>query len=159
MALSPLVRQYTATDIAPLVPLIRKNVSHNFPEYSETQLHDSEKGRNILVEELDWISIESASLSQRIKAYNTTERPVDLLLVVDCLYHPSLIPPFLATVDYLATPGQTAVLIVSELRAEDVMRDFIQGWLEKPGWQIWRIPNDNLGKNYVVWLGWKFVTV
>lgn len=159
VALSPLVQHYTATDIAPLIPLIRKNVAHNFPTSTRTQLKVSEKGSNISVEELDWIAVESASPSQRTKIYNTAERPVDLLLVVDCLYHPALIPPFLATIEHLAIPGRTAVLIVSELRAEDVMRDFIQGWLEIPGWEIWRIPNDDLGKNYVIWLGWKAVDI
>ncbi len=159
VALSPLVRHYTATDIAPLIPLIRKNVAHNFPAHSGTQLRDTEKGLNISVEELDWIAVESASPSQRTKIYNTEERPIDLLLVVDCLYHPVLIPPFLATIEYLTIPGRTAVLIVSELRAEDVMRDFIHGWLDKPGWEIWRIPNDDLGPNYVIWLGWKAVSI
>ncbi|KJA18039.1 hypothetical protein HYPSUDRAFT_205657 [Hypholoma sublateritium FD-334 SS-4] len=159
VALSPLVRYYTATDIAPLIPLIRKNVAHNFPISSGAQLKASEKRSNISVEELDWIAVESASPSQRTKIYNTAERPIDLLLVVDCLYHPVLIPPFLATIEHLAIPGRTAVLIVSELRAEDVMRDFIQGWLEIPGWEIWRIPNDDLGKNYVIWHGWKAVDI
>jgi hypothetical protein len=158
IALSPLVQQYTATDIKPLVPLIRKNVAHNFPGWSATSPMIHEKGKNISVAELDWIAVESASPSQRSKIYNPEERPIDLLLVVDCLYHPSLIPPFLATVDYLAIPERTAVLIVSELRAEDVMRDFLQGWLNIPGWEIWRVPNTDIGKNYVMWVGWKVVS-
>jgi hypothetical protein len=144
IALSPLVKQYTVTDIAQLIPLIMRNVSSNRPS-----------GHNILVEELDWTVLESASPSQRCKVYNTKDRPIDLLLAVDCLYHPSLIPPFVATINHLATPSRTAVLIVSELRADDVMREFLDAWLNTPGWEIWRIPNDDLGKHYVVWLGWK----
>ncbi|KAF9477752.1 hypothetical protein BDN70DRAFT_880769 [Pholiota conissans] len=155
IALSPLVRHYTATDIGPLIPLIRKNVAHNFPDWSPNSFSPSEKGKNISVEELDWLAIEAASPVQKAKIYNTEEQPIDLLLVVDCLYHPSLIPPFLATVDYLTSPERTAVLIMSELRAEDVMRDFLHGWLSMPSWEIWRVPNSDIGKNYVIWVGWK----
>ncbi|PPQ79680.1 hypothetical protein CVT25_003254 [Psilocybe cyanescens] len=153
IALSPLVKRYTATDIKPLIHLIEKNVALNFPGWPN--IPSGSKGANISVEELDWISIESASPSRRAKIYNTEDNPVDLLLVVDCIYHPSLIPPFLATVDYLSTPGRTAVLVVSELRAEDVMRDFLDKWLNIPGWEIWRIPNDDIGKHYAIFLGWK----
>jgi len=142
------VRQYTVTDIGPLVPLIKKNIDMNLPGIASEKL---------LVEELDWIALESASPSQRIKVYNTAERPVDLLLAVDCLYNPSLVPPFLATINHLSTSERTAVVIFSELRAEDVMRDFLEQWLNIPGWEIWRIPNDQVGKRYVLWVGWKSV--
>ncbi|KIM44845.1 hypothetical protein M413DRAFT_9100 [Hebeloma cylindrosporum] len=153
IALSPLVRQYTATDIGPLIPLIQKNVKLNFPSWPHAA--PGGKGKNVLVEELDWVTLESASLSTRAKIYDTEAQPVDLLLVVDCLYHPSLVSPFLTTVDYLTTPGRTAVIVFSELRAEDVMREFLTAWLSIPGWEIWRIPHERLSKRYVVWLGWK----
>lgn len=141
------MKQYTVTDTGPLIPLILRNVSSNYPS-----------GGNISVEELDWTVLESISPSQRYKFYNPTDQPIDLLLAVDCLYHPSLIPPFIATIDHLATPGRTAVLIVSELRAEDVIREFLDAWLHTPGWEIWQIPNDGLGKQYAMWLGWKSVS-
>ncbi|KDR67997.1 hypothetical protein GALMADRAFT_105366 [Galerina marginata CBS 339.88] len=153
LALSPLVKHYTATDIGPLVPLIQKNVTLNFPGWP--RLSSGNKGANISVEELDWMAIEAATPSQRVKIYDTEAQPIDLLLIVDCIYHPSLIPPFLTTVDYLTTPDRTAVLVVSELRAEDVMREFLEQWLSIPGWGVWRIPNDLLGKHYVIYLGWK----
>uniref|UniRef100_A0A8H7XTF8 Uncharacterized protein n=1 Tax=Psilocybe cubensis TaxID=181762 RepID=A0A8H7XTF8_PSICU len=152
IALSPLVKRYTATDIGPLIHLIEKNVSLNFSGWPNIP---AGSGSNVSVEELDWIAVESSSPTQRRKIYNTVNNPVDLLLVVDCIYHPSLIPPFLATVDYLSTPGRTAVLIVSELRAEDVMREFLDKWLCMPGWEIWRIPNEEIGKHYAIFLGWK----
>ncbi|KAF8972671.1 putative methyltransferase-domain-containing protein [Flammula alnicola] len=154
IALSPLVRNYTATDIGPLIPLIQKNVALNFPGWPANP-SAGEKGKNVSVEQLDWIAIESASTSQRVKIYNTEDQPIDLLLAVDCIYHPSLIPPFLTTVDHLTNSGRTAVLVVSELRAADVMREFLESWLSKPGWEIWHMPNNLLGKNYVIWLGWK----
>jgi hypothetical protein len=136
-----------------LIPLIQKNVKLNFPGWPHAPLGG--KGNNVVVEELDWVTLESASLSTRAKIYDTEAQPIDLLLVVDCLYHPSLISPFLTTVDHLTTPGRTTVLVLSELRAEDVMRDFLTTWLSKPGWEIWRFPHEQLSKRYVIWLGWK----
>ena len=148
IALSPLAKRYTVTDTEPLVPLIKKNLSSNFPS-----------GHNVSVQDLDWILLESTTPPQRAKIFDTEKQPIDLLLAVDCLYHPSLIPPFVSTIDYLTTPGRTAVLIVSELRADDVLREFLGTWLNKPRWQIWRIPNDNIGKHYVIWLGWKSISM
>ena len=145
--LSSMAKHYTVTDIAALVPLIQKNVSSNFPS-----------GHNISVQELDWTFLESATPSHQLKIFNAAEQPIDLL-AVDCLYHPFLIPSFVSTIDYLATPGRTAVLIVAELRAEDVLREFLERWLAQPSWEIWRIPNDNIGKHYVIWLGWKCINM
>jgi hypothetical protein len=47
-----------------------------------------------------------------------------------------------------------------ELRAEDVTREFLEGWLAlgRGEWEIWRIENESmLGKDqpYVMWAGWK----
>lgn len=151
IALGPLVRQYTATDIRPLIPLIRKNVTLNFPGWPNISSESS--GSNIAVEELDWQLLESTPISQRAKICDF--EPVDLLLVVDCIYHPSLLSPMVTTIDYLSIPGRTTVLIISELRAEDVIREFLETWLSKPGWEIWRIPNEVLGKHYAIWMGRK----
>ena len=141
-----------------MVPLIEKNVALNFPERTSRSSNNNTaiRGSNISVEELDWIALSAASPQQKIKLYDTASQPVDLLLAVDCIYHPSLIPPFLATIDYLAAPARTAVLVISELRAEDVMREFLVRWLDLgSAWEIWRMPNDMLGKHYVIYLGWK----
>jgi len=151
IALAPLVRQYTATDIGPLIPLIRKNVTLNYPGWPN--ISSESPGANIAVEELDWQLLESTPISQRAKLLSFD--PVDLLLVVDCIYHPSLLSSIVTTIDYLSIPGRTTVLIVSELRAEDVMREFMETWLSKPAWEIWRIPNQVLGKHYAIWMGWK----
>ncbi|KAF9526111.1 putative methyltransferase-domain-containing protein [Crepidotus variabilis] len=143
IALSSLVEQFTVTDIEALTPLIQKNIHHNGAP------------SNVCVAELDWVELRSTLPSKRSKIFDATQQPIDLLLAVDCLYHPSLIPPFVETIDYLCTPGRTTVLIISELRQEDVMREFLEAWLSKPDWQILRAPNDELGKHYVIWIGWK----
>ncbi|KAF8801324.1 hypothetical protein BYT27DRAFT_7342039, partial [Phlegmacium glaucopus] len=151
IALAPLVRRYTATDIGPLISLIRKNVTLNFPGWPN--ISSKSPGANIAVEELDWQSLESAPISQRAKAFNF--EPVDLLLVVDCIYHPSLLSSLVTTIDYLSIPGRTTALVISELRAEDVMREFMETWLSNPAWEVWRVPNEVLGKHYAIWMGWK----
>jgi len=148
IALAPLVRRYTATDIEPLIPLIRKNIALNFPGWP-----NQSSGSNIGVEELDWQALESTPISQRKMVFNF--EPVDLILAVDCIYHPSLLSSIITTIDYLSIPGRTTALIISELRAEDVIREFVEIWLSKPGWEIWRIPNEGLGKHYAIWMGRK----
>lgn len=84
----------------------------------------------------------------------------DIVLVVDCIYHPSLLPALLTTIDYLTVPNKTAIVVVVELRAEDVIREFLQGWLDKSSsqgeWEIWSI-GDLLEGPYAVWVGWKSV--
>lgn len=82
------------------------------------------------------------------------DRVVDVLLVVDCIYHPSLLPSLIETIDYLTSPNHTAVLVVSELRSDQVMREFLELWLALPGWVINRICALISGP-YVVWVGWK----
>jgi hypothetical protein len=79
--------------------------------------------------------------------------PADILLVVDCIYHPSLLPALVDTLHHLSIPDQTVVLVVIELRADDVTREFLQLWLAKPGWEVWRIGGELLPEPYVMWLG------
>ena len=152
MVLSTFVRRYTATDIGPLIPLIQKNVSLNFAGWPK--LPSGSPGSNISVEELDWQLLQSSTASRRAKLY--TPDPIDLLLVVDCIYHPSLIPPLVATINHLAIPQRTTVLIVSELRSHDVMREFLDTWLAQHNWEIWHVGSNLLGsQHYVMWLGQK----
>jgi protein N-lysine methyltransferase METTL21D len=83
------------------------------------------------------------------------------LLVVDCIYHPSLLPALVDTIDYLATIERTVVLVVVELRAEDVVREFLELWLGTGGgdiWEIWHL-QDVMEGPYAVWLGWKKTTI
>ena len=95
LALSPLVRKYTATDIPALVPLLRKNLLSTSP--------------SVAVTSLDWTLPALRQVDVR-----SADAP-DLLLVVDCIYHPALVHPLLTTLTSLATPHHTAVVVVAEL--------------------------------------------
>ncbi|KAG5638562.1 hypothetical protein H0H81_011908 [Sphagnurus paluster] len=158
IALAPHVSRYTVTDIAALVPLLRKNVSANFPGWpfaTPTQV----PGSKVFVEELDWIVLASASLTQRPKILADIS-PADLVLVVDSIYHPSLLLPLIETLHELAVPGRTAVLVVVELRGEEVIREFLELWLAQPGWEVWRVGDGEkgaggMGRPYAMWLGWR----
>ncbi|KAK7466350.1 Ribosomal protein lysine methyltransferase [Stygiomarasmius scandens] len=143
--LSPLVQKYTVTDIEDLIPLIQKNLVLN-----------SRGNSNVDATPLDWLALEKATSQMRSR--NFSFDPVDLLLIVDCIYHPSLLPAFLETIDYLTTQSVTTVLIVVELRAEDVIREFLEGWLAIPSWKIWRVGGGDggwMGRPYVLWIGMK----
>ncbi|KAF7308807.1 hypothetical protein MKEN_01080300 [Mycena kentingensis (nom. inval.)] len=153
IALSPLVAHFTATDIPELLPLMRKNLALNFPAE-----------RNVSVNELNWQTLASLPPARRAQLFTVSpDAPYDIVLIVDCIYHPSLLPSLLATIDYVATTPTTAVVVAMELRAEDVTREFLEGWLalDSGRWEVWRVANDSDNgilahdKPYVVWVGWK----
>ncbi|KAI0682977.1 putative methyltransferase-domain-containing protein [Cytidiella melzeri] len=150
IVISSLVRQYTATDIEELIPLIAKNLILNHRSPSSTA------SSNVTAEALDWVALMHSSPSTRRTAFCYS--PVDLLLVVDCIYHPSLLPALVETIDHLATSEQTAVLVLAELRQEDVMREFLELWLAAGdgAWEIWHVEELMEGP-YAMWVGWKKV--
>ncbi len=162
--LSPFVRHYTITDIEELVPLIRKNVARNIPIPTPSSHKPKSSAPaspplsptpDVAVTALDWVQLHNTSTS--LQPHLVPADPADVVLVVDCIYHPSLLPALLTTIDYLAIPDKTAVVVVVELRAEDVIREFLQGWLEKSSqgeWEIWSV-GDLLEGPYAVWVGWK----
>ncbi|KDQ50695.1 hypothetical protein JAAARDRAFT_41777 [Jaapia argillacea MUCL 33604] len=251
IAFAPLVQSYTVTDIAELVPLIRKNVAMNFPTSATSSIldyhshHAQERQRsghsrlrdargdhppshghsspshsrphsnhstpshsrphspppqshpnssNIVVEDLDWITFPS-SRKHNVNAGVKGDGEIDLILAVDCIYHPSLIAPLVNTihalsnstpplptphvvqvkepegVDPLGSSGEAdrkrtpLVLVLAELRAEDVIREFLDTWLnvsssqnpaEGGEWEIWSV-GEALGMDewYGVWVGWR----
>ena len=131
------------TDIPELIPLIKKNLSMNIPSSSTSK---------IAAQDLDWITLQSTSPTLRAKAF--AFEVVDLLLVVDCVYHPSLVSPLVDTMRYLTTPGKTTVVVAVELRAEDVVREFLEMWLQSdPRWQIWSVGEERLSSAYALWIG------
>ncbi|KAJ6493572.1 putative methyltransferase-domain-containing protein [Mycena vitilis] len=164
IALSPLVSHYTATDIQPLLPLIRKNLALNFSGWSDapSTLDISAAGQKVSVDELDWQSLHSTPPARRTRLFPLPSTPFDLVLVVDCIYHPALLPSLLTTLDYVTSPGSTTVVVIMELRAEDVTRQFLEGWLSLGEWEVWRIGSDEFTEGmlapdtaYVTWVGWK----
>ncbi|KAH8990700.1 putative methyltransferase-domain-containing protein [Lactarius hatsudake] len=132
LALSPFVRKYTATDIPALVPLLRKNVL----------------SASVTVTALDW----TLPALRQVDMGSTDT--LDVLLVVDCVYHPALIRPLLTTLTALATPQRTVAVVVVELRAEDVLREFLQEWIAL-GWRVWSVGEDLLGARWGMWAGWR----
>ncbi|KZT25119.1 hypothetical protein NEOLEDRAFT_1133864 [Neolentinus lepideus HHB14362 ss-1] len=149
--LAPMVKRYTVTDIPALLPLIRKNVVLSYPGWPRL----TSKGGNIAVEELDWVTLQSASPTVRSKYVPYIKKdPPKLVFVVDCIYNPSLIKPLVDTIDYVSS-SDTTVVVVSELRAETVVREFLDAWLSLPGWKIWSAGAGVLNVPYVVWIAAK----
>ncbi|KAH9025230.1 putative methyltransferase-domain-containing protein [Lactarius pseudohatsudake] len=136
LALSPFVRKYTATDIPALVPLLRKNIL------------SAPASAPVTVTALDW-----TLPALRQVDVGRTDAP-DVLLVVDCVYHPALVRPLLTTLTALATPQRTVAVVVVELRAEDVLREFLQEWIAL-GWRVWSVGEDLLGARWGMWVGWR----
>ncbi|KAI5895105.1 uncharacterized protein SCHCODRAFT_02496605 [Schizophyllum commune H4-8] len=147
--LAPLVKHYTATDIAGLTHLISKNVHLNSAD------HDL---GNVAVEALDWEQLHATPLPRRRKAF--PDDAPDLILAVDCIYHPSLVGPLVSTINHFAKPDKSTVVVVSELRAEDVLRGFLEAWLDGARWEVWHAGDGTdgpglLGVPYVTWVGRK----
>jgi hypothetical protein len=80
--------------------------------------------------------------------------PPDVLLVVDCIYHPTLVRPLLSTMTALAAPRHTTAIVVAELRAEDVLREFLEGWIAL-GWSVWSVAEGLLGPRWGMWVAWR----
>ncbi|KAF8552735.1 hypothetical protein OG21DRAFT_1465295 [Imleria badia] len=158
LALAPIVRTYTITDIRPLLPLIRKNVSLNSPGWRDGSLGDSKP--NITIEELDWLALASLTSSTARARYCPPESTDlvawDVVFAVDCIYNPSLLPALVDTIDAVSTAGRTWVLVVAELRQEDVLREFLDLWLKQASrkWEITRVEG-LLDVHFVVWAGRK----
>src|SRR5262245_16036343 len=104
IALSPLVRRYTVTDIPDMLPLIRKNLAMNF----------SGDDTNVVVAQLDWTLLHSTPASHRSRVFPLPgpdeAEAVDLVLVVDCVFNPALLPALHSTMEYIAGHG-TPVLV------------------------------------------------
>lgn len=156
------MRHYTATDLDYLVPLIQKNISNSIATVQLALKHfSSEPSGTIEVKALDWLQANSTPSSRSVSHPLARGDPIDLIIAVDCIYNPSLLQPLIDTVDYFTSPGRTKALVVVELRASDVITDFLQIWAKKGGWTIWRIGGDGLDHpswldvGFAAWIGWK----
>lgn len=164
LIVAPHVKSYMCTDLRDLIPLINKNVSLNrslVPNLEE----------RLTIGALDWNDVHKcpAPSRQRVfshvsdEAKDTMESSTDpssgfdLILAVDCVYNPSLIPPLLTTINQFATPRKSTAMIVMELRDEDVVREFLTQWMATAGWEIYRVGNDDrlsiLDERFVIWIG------
>jgi len=79
--------------------------------------------------------------------------PPDVLLIVDCIYHPRLVRPLLATMTIIVAPRHTATVVVAELRAEDVVREFLEERIEL-GRRVCVVAEGLLGARWGVAVGW-----
>ena len=99
-----LVRQYTVTDIQELIPLITKNLTLNNVVSSSSSPPSKVNVRrvNVSAEALDWVALHNTPPNKRRDTYSYQQ--IDLLLVIDCIYHPSLLPSLIDTIDHLSPP-------------------------------------------------------
>lgn len=153
--LAPLVGSWTVTDIPELLPLIQKNHNRN---------HQRLASSNVDVLELDWTWTEQQFQKN---AKQVANHQYHLVFAVDCLYNESLVQPFVNTLNRINTKF---VVVVSELRSADVLRMFLEIWLESGNWTVYR-PTEStapsgtlsdkatqtsiLGRRHVIWIGWK----
>ncbi|CAG8493318.1 5215_t:CDS:2 [Acaulospora colombiana] len=168
LLLAPHVQRYICTDLPELIPLIKKNISINNKALSGSE-------GPLLAEPLNWVDVYECPPNSRHRLFSrnlyiqsedisvdgNSNSGADLVLAVDCVYNPALVPPLLTTIDLFASPGRTVVLVVMELRDEDVVRDFLVKWTEMPDWEIWRIGNENhrshLDARFAIWVGKKTI--
>ncbi|KIY63652.1 hypothetical protein CYLTODRAFT_425906 [Cylindrobasidium torrendii FP15055 ss-10] len=144
MALHSYVGQYIATDMASMIHLIKKNISSNVPN-----------ANNLSVAELDWVALQSTPAHLRRPQYELGSP--DLIISVDCIYHPALVPAFVEAVEFVAgDPGaKTTVLVIIELREQGAATLLLELWL-KNGWEVWRLGRDTGPPSpYVAWVAKK----
>lgn len=176
LLLSHWTRYYTATDLNHLVPLIHKNVMHNYSSVTGALRHylndprtEGSSTERISVEALDWLDIHNAPLSSRPRLF-PPELPgvgiADIIFAVDCVYNSSLLPPLVTVLNHYAATNRTRVVVAVELRSEDVLREFLELWIgsgnsssDNSGeyhWVIHRICGDAwMDPCFAVWVGWK----
>lgn len=76
-----------------------------------------------------------------------------LIISLDCIFNPVLFQPLISTLNLLTEPNHTLVLLVIELRSEEMVREFLSEWLsfdEQHGedqnrWRIRSLENEELG--------------
>ncbi|KAJ1306818.1 hypothetical protein OPQ81_007804 [Rhizoctonia solani] len=135
-----------------LLPLLSGNGHITLTDLPELipLLRKNAKSAKISVEALDW----TWQILPKFTA--------DLVLCVDCIYNTALVRPLVRVLGTFDAP----ILVIVELRDEDVLREFLNQWLEwRPhtatkvsengGFQVWRLADYLLSSRFVAWLGWK----
>lgn len=137
-ALAPLCASCIATDQPAALPLLRANIARNASAFPRSF------GPIAQVIELDWTEPTAPS-----------EQAPDLVLAIDCLFNPSLAVPLFDAMEASTAP---TALVLSELRDQDVLVDFLTAWLGSGRWTVHRLTPEALGGElaqgrYVAWLG------
>ncbi|KZV82149.1 hypothetical protein EXIGLDRAFT_730145 [Exidia glandulosa HHB12029] len=143
VALGRLVANYIATDLDFLVHLMRKNLALNDIA--------GPPSANVRAEAVDWELLKSLSPSKRASTFPCPDN-LTVVLAVDTLYNPSLISAFVAALEHYSGTG-ACTLVVCELRAEDVVRDFLEAWLAGGKWDVHRVGSDIFELPFVCWIG------
>lgn len=151
-------------------PLKRPASNHRRPRKTNTPKSptsrdghgDDDRACNVSVEVLDWCELHRAPPSSRERHFRLPHaNPPDIIIASDCVYNPALIPAFVATLCHYAEAGRTVALVVVELRASDVVQEFLTAWRADGCWEIWRLEGDEehgwLGPEFAAWVGWKDV--
>lgn len=153
-ALSSHAKRWVASDLPEALRLIEANLKLN-------GVDPASPSASVEIQEIDWTTYLPGSSDRPRPPADSSTLP-DLIFATDVLYHPSLIQPLLATLNFYSDPGRTTTLFVAEFRTEDVIRDWVEAWLtDGGGWEIRRLPNvDGNGGwgeegRFVGWVGWR----
>ncbi|GHJ86269.1 hypothetical protein NliqN6_2671 [Naganishia liquefaciens] len=153
--LHELFASWTATDQYDNLKLISRNVKHNG------------EPKNMQIEEVDWVDLHKEKVqadkkhagSQHAARTRFLAEEYDLIMAVDCIYNEALIPPFVSALEHYTIKGKTIVMVVCELRSADVMTVFLEEWIGRGGWTIYRLSDTALGQelkySFVAWVAWK----
>ena len=160
-ALGPLAASYTATDLEVLVPLMQK-ASHSHliclrMLTGSQNLVLNECSPRISASALDWTVFQGLSQLKREQLFPVADN-LALVLAVDTLYNPSLVPPFLSALEHYTSRGACA-LVVCELRAQEVIEVFLQQWLASGRWTLFRLSEALIELPFVAWVGWQTTAV
>jgi hypothetical protein len=172
LVLSPLIKNYIATDQDYVLKLLRENIAENRHVFAPSS-HQAGKGAkrskratkgeevssNILMRSLDW---EKDSQSNLYSELHISEGgSIDLLVACDCIYNTHLIDPLVNTCAEICglalSSRPTIVLIAQQLRSPDVFEAWLTAFHQR--FKVWRVPDELLdedlreGKGFVLHIG------
>ncbi|KAL9932418.1 hypothetical protein V8E36_008535 [Tilletia maclaganii] len=180
--------RWIVTDQGEVYDLLERNVDTTNRCVAGARDSASEPQIEAIAHELDWIQVHKLSQREDERSRRhldqlkrgillppgsrhdeaETIQPPDLILVVDCIFNTALFPSLLATLRLYGGDPRTQVLISCEIREVDMMRAFLEAWVEgdqgrqqaHPGWDIraWHgcdrddQQSEGLGSGFVLWL-------
>jgi protein N-lysine methyltransferase METTL21D len=152
--------RWLATDRGDMLQLLNKNLrqlAQRHPATSEL----------VSTELVDWLEVHDAVQKAKVNStglcsvlkhasarFDGAEHGeglsyADLIVAVDCVFNPSLVPAFLDTLAALSAPDRTVSFVLVELREQEMMRQFVDSWLQHEfngkTWEIWSLECGALG--------------